>query len=109
MIIFVALLGTLSNSSVSFLYWGLHTWTQYCRWGLTRAEQRGTITSLSLLATNKVGVRVSVKKSLTNKIQEEEGGDWGLLKRKRRKITQRSKTFREERCEGRKYGCVLSG
>ena len=25
-------------------------WTQYSRWGLTRAEQRGTITSLSLLA-----------------------------------------------------------
>ena len=45
------LLWTLSNSSLSFLYWGSHTWTQYCRWGLMRAEQRGTITSLSLLAT----------------------------------------------------------
>ena len=33
------------------LYWELHTCMQYCRWGLTRAEQRGTITSLSLLAT----------------------------------------------------------
>ncbi|KAK4812332.1 hypothetical protein QYF61_017109 [Mycteria americana] len=30
---------------------GLQSWTQYSRWGLTRAEQRGRITSLDLLAT----------------------------------------------------------
>ena len=30
---------------------GPQAWTQYSRWGLTRAEQRGTIPSLSLLAT----------------------------------------------------------
>ena len=32
-------------------YWGLHIWTQYSRWGLTSAEQKGRITSLHLLAT----------------------------------------------------------
>ena len=36
---------------MSFLCWGLQSWTQYSRWGLTRAEQRGRITSLDLLAT----------------------------------------------------------
>ena len=36
--IFVALLWTLSNSSTSFLFWGPQAWTQYCRWGLTKAE-----------------------------------------------------------------------
>ena len=51
LIIFVAFLWTLSNSSTSFLCWGPHTWTQSSRWGLTRAKQRGTITSLSLLAS----------------------------------------------------------
>jgi len=42
----MALLWTLSNSSKTFLYCGPQIWTQYSRWGLTRAEQRGTITSL---------------------------------------------------------------
>jgi len=28
---------------------GAQNWTQYCRWGPTRAEQRGRITSLNLL------------------------------------------------------------
>ena len=40
------LLWTRSNSPTSFLCWGPQAWTQYCRWGLTRAEQRGTIPSL---------------------------------------------------------------
>jgi len=42
---------THSNSSMSFLHWGPQAWTQYCKRGPTRAEQRGTITSLSLLVT----------------------------------------------------------
>jgi len=33
------------------LNWGAQNWTQYSRWGLTRAEQRGRRTSLDLLAT----------------------------------------------------------
>ena len=41
LIILVAFLWTLSNSSLS-LYWGPQTWMQYSRWGLTWAEQRGT-------------------------------------------------------------------
>jgi len=36
---------------MSLLCWGLQSWTQDARWGLTRAEQRGRITSLALLAT----------------------------------------------------------
>ena len=36
---------------MSFLCWGLQSWTQDSRWGLTRVEQRGRITSLALLAT----------------------------------------------------------
>ena len=36
--IFVALLWTRSNSSMSFLGWGPQSWTQYCRWGVRRAE-----------------------------------------------------------------------
>jgi len=35
---------------MSFLCWGLQSWTQDSRWGLTRVEQRGRITSLNLLA-----------------------------------------------------------
>ena len=38
LIIFVPLLWTSSNSSMSFLCWGPQNWTQYSRWGLTRAE-----------------------------------------------------------------------
>ena len=45
------LLWTCSKSSSSFLHWGPQAWTQYSRCGPTRAEQRGTITSLTLLAT----------------------------------------------------------
>ena len=33
-----------------FLVLGPQTWMQYSRWGLTKAEQRGTITSLTLMA-----------------------------------------------------------
>ncbi|KAK4832903.1 hypothetical protein QYF61_026546 [Mycteria americana] len=51
LIIFVALLWTHSNRSMSFLYWGPQTQMQYPRWGLTRVEQRGRITSLDLLVT----------------------------------------------------------
>lgn len=40
-----------SNIFTSLCCWGLQTWMQYCRWCITRAEQRGTITSLTLLAT----------------------------------------------------------
>ena len=32
------LLWSCSISSLSFLYWGPHTWVQYYRWGLTGAE-----------------------------------------------------------------------
>ena len=45
------LLWTCSNSSMSFLCWGPQSWTQSCRWGLSRGEQRGRIPSLDLLAT----------------------------------------------------------
>jgi len=41
-----ALLWTRSNSPTSFLCWGPQAWTQDSRWGLTRAEQRGTVPSL---------------------------------------------------------------
>jgi len=47
----MALLWTLSKSSTFFLCWGPQTWMQYSSWGLTRAEERGTITFLALLAT----------------------------------------------------------
>ncbi|KAK4818642.1 hypothetical protein QYF61_016613 [Mycteria americana] len=47
---FCGLLWTRSNSSMSFLCQGPQSWTQYCRGGLTRAEQRRRITSLDLLA-----------------------------------------------------------
>ena len=36
-----ALLWPRSSSSAPFLCWGPQAWTQSCRWGLTRAEQRG--------------------------------------------------------------------
>ena len=36
---------------MSFLRWGLQSWMQDSRWGLTRAEQRVRITSTDLLAT----------------------------------------------------------
>ena len=45
-----ALLCIQFNSSTSFLCWGPQTWTQYSRRGLTWAEYRGTIISLTLLA-----------------------------------------------------------
>ena len=45
----VALLWTPSNSSPSFLCWDPQPRMQHCRWGLPGAEQRGTITSPSLL------------------------------------------------------------
>ncbi|KAK4832076.1 hypothetical protein QYF61_020632 [Mycteria americana] len=51
LIIFVALLWTCSNRSMSFLCRGLQSWTQYWRWGLTRVGCRDRITSLDLLAT----------------------------------------------------------
>lgn len=38
LIIFLALLWTLSKSSIFFLCWGPKTWTQHYSWGLTRAE-----------------------------------------------------------------------
>ena len=47
----VALCWTLSSSSSSFLNWGAQNWTQHCRWGLTRAEQRGRRTSLERTCT----------------------------------------------------------
>ena len=46
---FVTFPWTYSNTSTSFLYWAPKTWTQYPSWGLPRAEERGTITSPSLL------------------------------------------------------------
>ena len=49
LIILVALLRPRSNRSMSFLCWGLQSWMQDSRWGLTRAEQRGRIPSLDLL------------------------------------------------------------
>lgn len=49
-IIFVALLWTYSNRSMSFLCWGPQNWVQHSRWGLTRAEQRDSIPSFPLLA-----------------------------------------------------------
>ena len=45
------LLWTCSNSFTSFLCWGPQAWIQYCSWGLTMSEQRGTNTFLSLLVT----------------------------------------------------------
>jgi len=45
----MALLRTHSNNFTSFLCLEPQAWTQYSRWGLTRAEQRETITFLTLL------------------------------------------------------------
>lgn len=41
---------TRSKRFITFLFCGLHSWTQHSRWDLTRAEQRGKIPSLTLLA-----------------------------------------------------------
>ena len=48
--IFISVFSTHSYSSLSFLCWRPLTCMPYSRWSLTRAEQRGTITSLTLLA-----------------------------------------------------------
>jgi len=45
LIILTALHWPLSSSSSSFLNWEAQNWTQHCRWGLTRAEQRRRRTS----------------------------------------------------------------
>jgi len=50
LIIFMALLWTLSKSSTSFLCWGSQTQMQYSRWVHMKAEYRWTIPSLTLLA-----------------------------------------------------------
>ena len=50
LIIIMALLWTFSKSSPSFLCCGPQAWALYSRWCLMKAEQRGTITSLSMLA-----------------------------------------------------------
>ena len=44
-------LDPLQQVQVSFLCCGLQSWMQDSRWGLTRADQRGRIPSLDLLAT----------------------------------------------------------
>ena len=44
------LCGPPPRRSLSFWNWGAQNWTQYTQYGLTRAEQRARITSLSLLA-----------------------------------------------------------
>lgn len=44
-------LWTCSNTSTLFLWSGPQNRTQHPKWGLTRAEQKGRITSLDLLAT----------------------------------------------------------
>ena len=44
-----ALLWTHSNSPTSVCA-GPQAWTQHCRWGLTRAEQKGTVPSLPIAA-----------------------------------------------------------
>ena len=49
-IIFVVLLCTRSHKPMSFLCWGLQSWMQDSRWGLTRTKQRGRIPSSDLLA-----------------------------------------------------------
>ena len=46
---FCGLLWTRSHRSMSLLCWGLQNWIKDSRWGLTRVEQRGGITSLNLL------------------------------------------------------------
>jgi len=48
---FRGLLWPHSNRSISFVCWGLQSWTQGSWWALTRAEQRGRVPSLDLLAT----------------------------------------------------------
>lgn len=50
-IISVVLLWTSSNTSMPFLCWGPQSWTWCSRWGLSREEYRGRITSPTLLAT----------------------------------------------------------
>lgn len=47
---FMALHRTSSNMFMSVPYWGAQDWTQHSRYGLTRAELRGSIPSLNLLA-----------------------------------------------------------
>jgi len=47
LIIFIYLLWACSKSSMSFFCWRPKTWPQYSRWGPTKAEWRGTITSLA--------------------------------------------------------------
>jgi len=50
--IFVALLRTCFSRCMSCARdWGPQSWIQDSRWGLTRAEQRGRIASIDLLAT----------------------------------------------------------
>ena len=49
-----AMLFNHSERSVSVLYWGPQGWMWCSGWVLTRAEQRGRITSLDLLATTDV-------------------------------------------------------
>ena len=51
MITFAALLWSCSNRSMSFLCWGIQSWTQNSSWGLIWTVQKGRITSLDLLAT----------------------------------------------------------
>ena len=51
LIIFMASSGPAPTSPCLFLCWGLQSWTQDSGWGVTRAEQRGRILSLTLLAT----------------------------------------------------------
>ena len=51
LIIFMVLLWPHSDRSMSVLCWGLQSCMQDSRWGLTRAEQRGRIPCLNLLAT----------------------------------------------------------
>lgn len=48
---FHGLLWTRSSRSTSFLCWGPRSWTQHCRWVLTKAEKRGRIPFLDLLPT----------------------------------------------------------
>jgi len=47
--LFYGLLWTHSSRSLSLLCWGLQSWTQDSMWGLTRAKQRGRITTVRAL------------------------------------------------------------
>lgn len=51
LILFIDLLWTGSNNSMSFSCWGLQNWMQYSRWWLMRAEKKVRITSLDLMVT----------------------------------------------------------